>query len=1163
MSESICFANNILVSKTCEWTESKLENDEIPLRKRKKNSIEADNSVAICQVCNQNILDPKTKSFQGLPDGILEEEAALTDDRLQLYCDGGSIPEIDIKPLHKVTYFTVFDGEGHLCPFDTGLIENDQLLFFSGYIKPIYDDDSSPNNGVAAQELGPIVEWWISGFDGGNSFLIAFRTPYAEYILMEPSPEYNSFMRIPKQKALLTKIVIEFLSHAAKPTYEELLCRINEVSVPEDIEPFDGESLRKHAQFIIDQVREVDCNRKLVSTPAVQEMVKKFKISPRKTGNERKRVEFKSIFKATTTPLVRKHFKFFFDGDDCCGSPIDGRTANQNLMFSSSPIKLSKFSWEENSNIAVVNGDTISLKDFVLIHTNQPEKENRIFRVQRFFKQNFTKQVHCSEFIRGTDTILGNACHKNEIFCLEECSDWPICKIFKKLKVVIDSTPKNWNEFVNYQPEYFENEFFVRKKYFPAHGCFEDFEETFEFQCAICYIKEKKENTKLAHPINGKTNEFGVTTYDKVIYGNEEYVPGCCVFLEPFSVVFDAQKSSQRIEKTLVTFKANEVIYPEIYRKAKEISLVEECPEPFVVAYVKNIFSRKEGSQKKLFLTVNKFYRPENTRIIEAGDGRLLDLQLLYWSEEEAEVSFDSVQGRCDVIYSEIPPQVYNHRQFYFNSGFDSEKETFYEAKNVIVKGKLKEITFKEKLKTLNAFSGCGGLAEGLHQSGIAEIIWAVEVDKATSNAFKLNFPKVMMFEKDCNFFLKEILSGKSVDENGNRYPAKGEVEFLCGGPPCQGFSTMNRFSSKEESLYNNSLILTFLSFCDYYRPKFLLLENVRNFVSFKKSMFLKHTLSCLIGMGYQCSFGVLQAGNYGLPQTRRRLFIIAAAPGYVLPVFPKPTNVFYGSLKNVECEVGGANYSCKFSKVISGSAPFRNVTIQDAIRDLSPICDIPNESVSHSKKTYYQKFLMGSSSKIHDHISKEMSPINEARIKHIPAAKGCDWRDLPNIQVRLRDGSLTNLLKYSHHDRKNGKSCCGLLRGVCSCASGKPCDSKDRQINTLIPWFLVHTANRNNNWTGLYGRLDWQGVFNTVTTNPEPSNQQGKVLHPEEDRIISVRECARAQGMSDSFKFYGTVADKYRQVGNAVPPPVARAIGSEIRRSLLLGKNQEIFNCN
>ena len=82
--------------------------------------------------------------------------------------------------------------------------------------------------------------------------------------------------------------------------------------------------------------------------------------------------------------------------------------------------------------------------------------------------------------------------------------------------------------------------------------------------------------------------------------------------------------------------------------------------------------------------------------------------------------------------------------------------------------------------------------------------------------------------------------------------PCKGEVELLCGGPPCQGFSGMNRFNSREYSQFKNSLVVSYLSYCYYYRPRFFILENVRNFVSFKRNMVLKLTLRCLIKMGYQ-----------------------------------------------------------------------------------------------------------------------------------------------------------------------------------------------------------------------------------------------------------------------------------------------------------------------
>lgn len=63
---------------------------------------------------------------------------------------------------------SVYDKKGHLVPFDGGLIERNVLLYFSGYVKPIYEEDPTIEGGVPAKEMGPINEWWISGFDGGN-----------------------------------------------------------------------------------------------------------------------------------------------------------------------------------------------------------------------------------------------------------------------------------------------------------------------------------------------------------------------------------------------------------------------------------------------------------------------------------------------------------------------------------------------------------------------------------------------------------------------------------------------------------------------------------------------------------------------------------------------------------------------------------------------------------------------------------------------------------------------------------------------------------------------------------------------------------------------------------------------------------------------------------
>ena len=67
-------------------------------------------------------------------------------------------------------------------------------------------------------------------------------------------------------------------------------------------------------------------------------------------------------------------------------------------------------------------------------------------------------------------------------------------------------------------------------------------------------------------------------------------------------------------------------------------------------------------------------------------------------------------------------------------------------------------------------------------------------------------------------------------------------------------------------------------------------------------------------------------------------------------------------------------------------------------------------------------------------------------------------------------------------------------------------------QMADLIPWCLPNTAKRHNQWKGLFGRLDWEGNFPTSVTDPQPMGKVGMCFHPEQDRIITVRECARSQ---------------------------------------------------
>ncbi|MFL1484734.1 DNA cytosine methyltransferase [Marinobacter sp. LN3S78] len=133
----------------------------------------------------------------------------------------------------------------------------------------------------------------------------------------------------------------------------------------------------------------------------------------------------------------------------------------------------------------------------------------------------------------------------------------------------------------------------------------------------------------------------------------------------------------------------------------------------------------------------------------------------------------------------------------------------------------------------------------------------------------------------------------------------------------------------------------------------------------------------------------------------------------------------------------------------------------------------------------------------IPNHIQCKISDMNKLRISHVPQGGG--WRDIP-YELRL------------------------------------PCHQR---VNTT-----------KGGWPDVYGRLSWNSVCPTITGGFD-SFSRGRYAHPDQDRSITPREAARLQGFSDDFRFLGNRADVRRMIGNAVPPPLAKAAGQAIVRSL------------
>ena len=211
-----------------------------------------------CSECKQLLADSDLKMFIGDPEDSVDEFVMLTDPKLSLFSgDEMEINEMDERPQHKVTDFTVYDKHGHLCPFDSGLIEKNKELYFSGYVKPVYDENPSTDGGIPTRKMGPINEWWTAGFDGGEKPLIGFSTGFCDYYLMNPSEHFEPIMATMTEKIYMSKVVIEFMANNQDATYEDLVNQIQTTVPPQGSAGFTEDTLLRHAQWVVEQVCKV------------------------------------------------------------------------------------------------------------------------------------------------------------------------------------------------------------------------------------------------------------------------------------------------------------------------------------------------------------------------------------------------------------------------------------------------------------------------------------------------------------------------------------------------------------------------------------------------------------------------------------------------------------------------------------------------------------------------------------------------------------------------------------------------------------------------------------------------------------------------------------------------------------------------------------------
>ena len=391
-------------------------------------------------------------------------------------------------------------------------------------------------------------------------------------------------------------------------------------------------------------------------------------------------------------------------------------------------------------------------------------------------------------------------------------------------------------------------------------------------------------------------------------------------------------------------------------------------------------------------------------------------------------------------------------------------------------------------LKGLDLFCGGGSFGRGLEEGGAIEMRWANDINPKAMHTYMANAPnpnRVNPFCGSIDDLQRLAIEGRFSDA----VPQIGQVDFICGGSPCPGFSLVTMDKTTPAQRKNQSLVASFASMIDVYRPAFGILENVVSIVQSHRKKGEDHfcqLICAIVGMGYQARMILGDAWSFGACQTRSRVFLVFAAPGEKLPEIPFPTHSHpsnVGSRGVGRLPNGGYMARREFHEAYA----FEHAKAQETMADLPDLWDTKAGCISFP-----------------DHVhALAVRPQLRAQLKAIP-----------------------------HFPRGLGF--------VKAWANGKgPMLKADRELFPEPCSLRVQAGSKG--WT----RIPPDGLLRTVTTSLHPTDlKTGASIHWDLDRPFTVMECRRAQGFPDHEVLLGSSLDRLRVVGNSVARQVALALG-------------------
>ena len=488
-----------------------------------------------------------------------------------------------------------------------------------------------------------------------------------------------------------------------------------------------------------------------------------------------------------------------------------------------------------------------------------------------------------------------------------------------------------------------------------------------------------------------------------------------------------------------------------------------------------------------------------------------------------------------------------------------SERQ-FTPLPDALVKLKHARIRTGQAPRTLDLFAGCGGLSLGFNAAGF-KTVGAVEFDPDAARSHALNFlgnlPHELFEAHAAAKDITRIEPAELMQALRLAGPIDQQVDVIVGGPPCQAFARVGRAKLREVADHpeaflqdpRGNLYLRYLHYVNELKPIAILMENVPDVLNYGGHNISEETCEILTEMGYRCGYTLLNSVYFGVPQMRERMFLVAVASQVTDRIaFPTPTHWVamprgYEGTRQVALQTvkRGLFDEPAFFVDPSLANPLAcepAVTARDAMGDLPPV----TEHLEGKLKKGARRFDSLTSYRLGELTNYAKLMRTWPGFENDDGVKDHVIRYLPRdyaIFARMNPGD-----QYPEaylHAVALFEERLASLRAKTRKALGPRSKQYQQLWDQTVPPY--DASKFPNKWR----KMEADAPARTLMAHLGKDGYSHIHYDSVQARTISVREAARLQSFPDGFVLSGSMNPAFKQIGNAVPALLAKAIAENL----------------